>query len=337
MTIRIVILFVFISVLGYAQHDTLSFADKAVLVGELKMLKNGVVTFETDYSDSDFEIEWLKVYEISSDRTYRCIIRNGERFYGTISGSKENGVTISDALKGTVIVNLDDLVYFEHIDEGGFLDVLTMNLDLGYSYTKTSNLNQLNGSMLAAYNTNVWGFSVSANTVQSSQTDVVPTKRLTANAGLKFFIKRSIYGGFDAEYFSNNEQKLDLRSNYKVVIGNYFVRTNRQYLNSNIGLSYTFENYADTLEDRKGLEGNFTLEYNIFNFSDLDFYTSITLFPSLSEVGRLRTVLKSSVKYDLPRDFYIKLGLDYNYDTKPVEGAIPADFVFTAGIGWELK
>ncbi|RLD45703.1 MAG: hypothetical protein DRI86_05195 [Bacteroidetes bacterium] len=337
MAIRILFLFIFISVFGYAQNDTLRFADRAGVVGELKMLKNGVVTIETDYSDSDFEIEWLKVFEISTDRVYRCIISNGERYYGSISGGKKNGITITDKLRGTIIVKLEDIVYFEHIDEGGFIDVLTINLDFGYSYTKTSNLNQLNGSMQAIYNTNVWGFNINANTVQSSQTDVTPTKRITANAGVKLFLKRSIYGGLDAEYFSNNEQNLDLRSNYKIVIGNYFLRTNRQYLNSNIGLSYTFENYADTLEDRQGIEGNFTVEYNIFNMNDLDFYTSITLYPSLSELGRLRTVIKSNIKYDLPRDFYIKLGLDYNYDTKPVEGAIPDDFVFTAGIGWELK
>jgi len=337
MAIRIAILFLLFSSIGYTQHDTLRFADRAGVVGELKMLKNGVITFETDYSDTDFKIEWLKVNEVYSDRTFRFIIKNGERYYGTLSGGKKNGITIVDELKGTVIVELRDLVYFEHIDEGGFLDVMTLNLDFGYSYTKTSNLNQLNGSLLAAYNTNVWGFTASASTVQSSQTDVVPTKRVTANVGIKLFLKRSIYSGLDADYFSNNEQNLDLRSNYKLVIGNYFIRTNRHYLNSNIGLSYSFENYADTLEDRKGVEGNFTVEYNVFNMSDLDFYTSITLYPSFSEVGRLRTVIKSNIKYDLPRDFYIKLGLDYNYDTKPVEGAIPADFVLTAGIGWELK
>lgn len=337
MAIRVTILFLLLSTFGYAQNDTLRFADEEGVIGEFKMLKNGVVTFKTSYSDSDFKIEWLKVNEVSSDRTFRFIIRNGERYYGTFSGGINNGITIIDNLQGTIIVKLDDLVYIEHIDEGRFLDVMTLNLDFGYSYTKTSNLNQLNGSLLAAYVTNVWGFTASTSTVQSSQTDVTPTKRVTANVGLKLFLKRSIYGGLDADYFSNNEQNLNLRSNYKIVIGNYFIRTNKQYLNSNIGLSYSFENYADTLEDRRGLEGNFTVEYDLFNISDLDFYTSITMYPSLSELGRLRTVIKSNIKYDLPRDFYIKVGLDYNYDTKPVEGAIPEDFVFTAGVGWELK
>ncbi len=331
------LLFFFISSFAYSQHDTLRFADKAGIVGEFKLMKNGIVTFKTDYSDKDFKIEWLKVTTIISDRIFRCILENGERYYGKISGGAANGIIINDQLKGTVISKLEDVVYIEHMDEGSVFDIMTLSLDLGYSYTKTSNLNQLNGTFTAAYVTNVWGFSLNSNTVQSSQTGVDPTKRMSLDAGIKVFLKKSIYGGLDAMYFSNNEQLLDLRSNYNLVVGNYFVRTNRYYINANIGVSYSYENYADTLPDRRGMEGNVMLEFNAFNFSDIDFFTSITLYPSISKVGRLRTVIKSNIKYDLPRDFYFKLGLDYNYDTNPVEGAIPDDFVFTAGIGWELK
>ena len=39
-------------------------------------------------------------------------------------------------------------------------------------------------------------------------------------------------------------------------------------------------------------------------------------------------------KYDLPMDFYIKLGFTLNYDNQPVEGAPEADYVFSTGFGW---
>ncbi len=65
-------------------------------------------------------------------------------------------------------------------------------------------------------------------------------------------------------------------------------------------------------------------------------FTKLYLYPSITEKYRLRTLLNYTVKYDLPRDFYIKCGIDYNYDNKPIEGVDPDDYVITAGIGWEL-
>jgi hypothetical protein len=40
-------------------------------------------------------------------------------------------------------------------------------------------------------------------------------------------------------------------------------------------------------------------------------------------------------KYDLPLDFYIRLGLTLNYDNQPVEGAGETDYVFQTSFGWE--
>ena len=40
-------------------------------------------------------------------------------------------------------------------------------------------------------------------------------------------------------------------------------------------------------------------------------------------------------KYDLPYDFYIKIGFTINYDNKPAQGASETYYVFQTGFGWE--
>jgi len=335
-TLFLLINLLFLVNLVSAQNDTIISKDGAIIIGELKDMTKGVLTIETSYSDSDFKIEWNEISAISTERTYRIILNNGQRYFGTMHGDINNGISIQDDLYGVILVKHDEIVYIKHIDVGGILDIMTVNLDIGYSYTKSNNFHQLNGALYADYNTNIWGFSLNATTIQSIQDDVSPTKRSTLDLGMKKFLRKSLYGGINTDFFSNNEQKLDLRSNYKLLIGNYFYRSNRQFLNSNIGISYTFENYADTIEDRTSIEGSVTIEYNAFDLGDLNFYSIITLYPSITDAGRLRSEIKSNLKYDLPRDFYIKLSLDYKYDTKPVAGTLPDDFVFTAGVGWEL-
>jgi hypothetical protein len=40
-------------------------------------------------------------------------------------------------------------------------------------------------------------------------------------------------------------------------------------------------------------------------------------------------------KYDLPLDFYIKLGYTLKFDNQPAPGSEKADYVFHTGFGWE--
>ena len=49
-----------------AQHDSLVLKNGNVIVGEIKSLDKGVLTIETDYSKSDFTIEWSGIREIFS-------------------------------------------------------------------------------------------------------------------------------------------------------------------------------------------------------------------------------------------------------------------------------
>ena len=63
----------------YSQSDTLVFKDGTHMVGEIKNMSRGVIVIETDYSDSDFKIEWDQVSEIYSTREYIVSLDNGER------------------------------------------------------------------------------------------------------------------------------------------------------------------------------------------------------------------------------------------------------------------
>ena len=58
-------------------------------------------------------------------------------------------------------------------------------------------------------------------------------------------------------------------------------------------------------------------------------------YPGITEKGRWRIDGNLNIKYDLPLDFYIKLGGSLNYDNRPPEDASELDYVIQAGVGWE--
>lgn len=338
MTTKVLLLiFTIFTIFSFAQNDTIISIDNNVLNGEIKEMDRGVLTFETAYSDSDFKIEWLQIKMIISDQKFRIIDTDGNRFFGSIKKDTIfNKIIIDDKSKGFTVTEIEKIVYLKQIDEGHIFDVMNLSLDLGYSFTKSNNLHQFNGSLNADYYRNKWGVAISTSSIQNYQDNAPKTDRFTGNIDFKYFLKNDYFLSAIGDYYSNTEQQLNLRSNYNVSIGHYFKRTNKVYFNASIGIAYNFENYVEGIDDISSFEGSAKIEYNMFDMGDLNMFTSITAYPSFTEQGRFRATSSLTAKYDLPRDFYIKTSYDYNFDNKPVEGATESDYVFTFGIGWEL-
>jgi hypothetical protein len=338
-----------------AQTDSLVFSKSEVVIGEIKHMKLGVLKIETKYSENDFEIEWTGVKEIYSTRTYIITLTNGERLIGTINTDSKSKsdveiITIeSEELKMNkfefervaigskkVTLSKSDIVNIKPLDFG-FWDQLTASIDLGYTFTKANNVRQFTLRSNLGYLTENWNATFSLDAVKNSQDSVETTKRTDVNFGYSYFIGKNWFLTISASFLQNDEQKLKLRSNPKVGIGNYLIQTNNAYLNLQVGAAWNNETYTDaTIEDRSTNEAFLGAELNMFDFGDLGLLTSIYGYKSIDEGDRFRTDFKFDIKYDLPYDFYIKLGYTLNYDSEPVEGASESDYVFQTTFGWEL-
>ncbi|MDW5290470.1 DUF481 domain-containing protein [Formosa sp. PL04] len=321
----------------YAQKDTLVLNNKDKLIGDIKEMNKGVLTIETDYSDSDFKIKWKDVIYISSEQTYLLSLSDGRRINSTLHSKqgKENMVTLSQ--NGNEIeTKIEDVVYIKAI-ENSFLSRLDASLSIGFNITKTNNLVQFSVLSNVGYTANKWGFTAGINSVRSNQDDVDETKRTDGNVGAKYFMRHDWFAIANATFLSNDEQLLQLRSSTQGGIGKYFVHSNRIYFSAGTGFAWTNENYTEpTLPTKNSLEAFFSLGLNMFDFDDLSLYSTFIVYPSLTEKDRIRTDLNLNVKYDLPMDFFIQIGLTHNFDSKPIESAAKVDYIFQTTLGWSL-
>ena len=339
----------------YAQTDSLVFSKSEVVIGEIKHMKLGVLKIETNYSENDFEIEWTGVKEIYSTRTYIITLTNGERLIGTINTDPKNKSDIEIITRESEEVKMNKLA-FERVTidskkitlsksdvvnikplDSGFWDQLNASIDLGYTFTKANNVKQFTLRSNLGYLTENWNASFSLDAVKNSQDSVETTERTDVNFGYSYFIGKNWFITISASFLQNDEQKLKLRSNPKVGIGNYVLQTNHAYLDLQGGAAWNNETYTDaTIEDRSTAEAYLGAELNLFDFGDLSLLTNIYGYKSIDEDDRFRTDFKFDLKYDLPYDFYIKLGYTLNYDSVPVEGASESDYVLQTTFGWEL-
>ena len=318
-----------------AQQDSIIFNNGNVIVGEVKTMDRNILKIETDYSDDDFTIEWDGIKEIYTNTFFLITLADGSRYNGTLKSLEPGKISIITEEGQTITANREDIVILDDIDQG-FWSQIYASVDFGYDLTKANNLKQLSLRSNIGYIAKRWQLDANFSSLSSRQDDVDDVKRNDGGLTFKYFLSRDWYPMVSIEFLANTEQQLDLRSTTKLGMGKYVIHTNKSYWGFSLGANYNNENYAQsTAPDRKSWEGFLGTELNLFNIGDLNLLTRLVAYPSFTESGRWRSDFNFDAKYDLPLDFYIKLGYTLNFDNQPAAGAPKSDFILHTGFGWE--
>jgi len=335
---RLILIQIF-SLLGimavFAQPDSIIFNNGNFLVGEVKTMDRNILKVETDYSDDDFTIEWGGIKEIYTKAFFLITLTDGSRYNGTLKSVGLGKISIITDEGQTVEIKTEEIVILDDIDKG-FWSQVYASVDFGFDLAKANNLKQFSMRSNIGYIAKRWQLDGNYNLLSSQQDDVDDIKRNDGGLTFKYFLPHDWYPLASLDFLSNTELQLDLRTTGKLGMGKYVIHTNKTYWGFSIGANYNNENYTEpeTL-DRKSWEGFLGTELNFFNVGDLSLLTSLIAYPSFTESGRWRSDFKFDAKYDLPLDFYIKLGYTLNFDNQPASGSSKNDYVFHTGFGWE--
>jgi hypothetical protein len=297
-------------------------------------MQKGVLVIETDYSDKDFTIEWKKITGIFTESQFLVNLSNGEKHFGRLESQTDTTIHIHTDEDGTILVNHEDIVYLSAFDDK-FLDRLSASISVGLDMAKSRNLRQFSTRSSLGYKAEKWNASASLYNLKSSQDDAEDIKRTESDVSFSYLLPYKLYGIATLSYLSNTEQSIDSRINAQLGAGRFLVQNNDLNWGVKLGANRNIERYSNETEDRESWEGFLGTDFNIFDMGDLDLLFSIMAYPSITEAGRWRTDTKFDVKYDLPMDFFIKLGFSLNYDNRPAEGAGETDYVFNIGVGWD--
>lgn len=320
----------------FAQKDTLVMKNGDMLVGEIKELGKGVLKFETDYSDEDFAIEWNNVREIYTTTTFIISLAGGDRINGTLKTDPTDSSRVLIFERGGMMsARRMDVVFLKGIEET-FFGRLDASIGLGVTITTENKLKQLNTRGNVGYTGRFWRSDASLDAIRSVQQDTIRTRRTEGSVGGKLLMERSWFLSVSAKFLQSDEQKLKLRSTTDISAGNLIVNSNKIYLAASAGVAWTNEQFTDETPLRNSLEGKAGFELNLFDIEDFSLLTNAYVFPSITEKGRVRLDFKIDLKYDLPLDFYIKLGYTQNFDNQPAAGASKHFYKLDTTIGWEL-
>jgi uncharacterized protein DUF481 len=308
--------------------------------GEIKGLTRGELGFKSDYMDDTVYLDWRRVAKIESKDSYIVTLRNGERFTGGINETPSENVS-SQIFQ----VKIEDTTRdFSHVDvisiqqnEKSFLHKLTGYVNYGLSFASANR--DVNSSLGAQV-----GYSSSKNFVQlatSSQFNAIAEGANSNRFTLDFEYIRTLapLWGVAGLYslLKSNEQDLDLRSVYGGGISRKLYQSDRTSLRAVAGAVYSREGYnqaSGTVLVGNNAEGLLALRYSTFRFHIVNIGSSLSVFPGITDTGRVRLSSQSNLQIELFRNFSWIFQLYENFDSHPPVTAPRNDLGVTTSLGW---
>lgn len=323
------------TLMASSKIDTIYFQHGDRVTGEVKSLENDLLRLSTDDAGT-FKIEWTKVDSVFIRNRMRILLNDGEILYGILLPSgvvKSCMIWHSDG--DPRLVAMESIVELSPIEEK-FVNRLSGSISSGFSYTKASDVMQmnLNGSLKYLANKNRLETSYSGNVTSDP---LGTTQR--QNGGFTFHRMLPKKWFLIAELLaeSNSEQQLDLRTTLGIGGGNSIIRTNSSHFYVAAGILTNRELSEEITQNN--IEGIVAVNYSVFIYDnpEVSFDISSNIIPSLSDPGRIRSETESNLKWEIFNDFYLKWTFYYSFDSRPLSStAERSDWGITL-LGLEYK
>ena len=258
-------------------------------------------------------IKWESVASLKSNRVFEIFLRNGIVVVGSIDSA-------FFTLYGIV---LDDIIEISPIKDK-FLRRLSGDMDIGFSYTKSSKILQFNLGTGITYRMPRLELGMKFNSVitnSSGDSDLTKKQDFTVDV-LRYFDNHYYVIG-QLGWQQNSELGLSSRYLLNAAGGKELIVDNHNRLLAAGGFSFNTEESIENHSYVGNIDALLIVQYKKFYYSSpkLSLDASFVVYPGLTEWGRVRTELNFKSKIEIVKDFFIGLTFYDNYDSKPPEGA----------------
>ena len=307
--------------------------------GEVKGLSRGKLDFSTDDAGR-LSIEWEKVRSLTSPFAYNVEMGSGESHFGRLVPSERDGYVVVQDLTADTL-RIPSVVEITTLDSG-FLQRLKSYLDMGFTLAKANKASTFSLSGSAEYRAADFGSAFKFDSYAQGQEHISTTTRNSARQSVTWYLPErwSLVGLL--QFDQNEELSLDHRLTYGGSLNRGLKHTNSSEVTVGAGLVGIQEQFSSSEGGTSGssVEGLAALNWNAYRFDTpkLDFSTAVGVFPSLSDLGRVRGQVELRFKYEVFKDFNVGVQFTDNFDSRPPEADVSNnDYITTLTIGWSYR
>ncbi len=307
------------------------------LTGEVIRQEAGLLEFNTDTMGRIY-IEWRFISEIISNKSHSVETVDGARWLGRLEKPAEGDHIVVNTDSGQMDFDPEDVVSIWPV-EVTFWDKVDLDASLGFDYAKSTEIANFILAMDFKHTTGDRQTEASLRsniTIQSSSDGANDQHRNQLQLNHQYLLNEGRFRTLLGSLEGNDAIGVDLRTSAGGGIGKYFLKTNRQWLTLTGGLLGTHEIPTEG-DTQTSLEAFGSVRYRYFRFAEperrLD--TTLSVFPSMTNWGRVRLDLRSTFKLEFFKDLYWAMELYGAYDSDPISmGAGKTDYGVVTSLGW---
>jgi len=303
------------------------------VVGEVRSMKRGRLELKTDDMGT-VQIEWGNVVQVTAPGLFEVEDMHGRLRFGALRPAADGSRLEVVNIEGGQSLPLREVARIQLV-KAQFWDRISGSLDVGASYTSSSELLQLDLDADMRFRRPKFETSAEATAVLTRQPDVEDTRRaLLAVAYTRLFSngQRVLAQGALEQ---NRALGYEVRSSVTGGWASYLARNIRNELIGGTGLALNHEVPVDG-EATTNVEAVLGLSYANFayDFPNTDIQVGAVAYLGLSQWGRFRLEANARLSREVLKDFYVGLKGYESYDGEPAtQGAKRNDWGLTLTLG----
>ena len=305
------------------------------ITGEIKELRKGKLKYSTD-NISTIYIEWDNISELYSPSTYEFFISTGEKYFGAIGWAKP-GYFIIVGRSTSAITPLDSVVLIYPV-KNGFWKRLDGSVNVGASYTKASEIGQINMDFKILYRNEKSQNELTYSNILTYQEGVTQSSKQDALYAYGRLVKKKRFWSTGLSWQQNSQLGILSRTAINGQVGKVWMASNKNTFETIVGFLLNSEVSFDD-EINQNIECLFKVSYDFFSFD----YPKLTIssyyyfYPSLTIPGRVRQDFNTEFKWKFFSDFTISFQIYVNTDSRPITiGASNLDWGVITSLGYSL-
>jgi hypothetical protein len=299
-------------------RDTLFFNNGTMVIGELKSIKLGVITFDPDDAN-DITVQLQKLRTMAAHtRVFRIETIMHKVYFGRMAPCSANGcVTIINGTDSITerLVGISLLYPFRN----AFKQRFSGSISTGFDYTRTSGLGRLNFDGRLTYRFKNEELIFSSSGIYTITDSSFSRDREEISIKNNYYFSPTWFGTLLLRYQRNLELGLERRFQEGIGGGNKFITSRHVYAWTRCGVVFNQEENTEQTSTGTLTELFAHLEFNFFRFTkpELTFNITDAFYYSLSQSGRFRNDTQLDLNWEIIKDLDLIISAYSNFDSQP--------------------
>ena len=313
--------------------DTIFFLNGTRVIGKIKSIKLGVMTFDPDDAN-DITVQLRKLRAIAAVRqVFRIETIHNQVYFGKMYPHPKTNYALVFASTDTVELPIEEIsVLYPFKNE--FFQRFSGNASAGFDFTRSSGFGRLNFDGTLNYKSKKQEISLSASGIYTITDSTFSRDREDLSLKFNQYFTTTWFGTILLKYQRNLELGLDRRYQEGLGAGNKFITSRHVYAWTRLGVVLNQE--ENTEGERSGalteLSGQF--EFDFFRFTKPEVRCSVVqaFYYSVTQAGRFRNDGQTDLNWEIIKDLRFTLTFYNNLDSQPpTEGSPKVDFGIVVG------